>query len=497
VRRVPTIRTARRLLAAGIAVACLVLGVVGLAGADAGQLRTRTVVGGVPLETVAPAGATAAGVVVAHGFAGSIALMRGFADTLARRGITVVLLDFAGHGASTRPFDRAVLDADLQVAVAHLRSLPGIDPARVALLGHSMGAGAVLRRAAADPRIAATVAISAGGGDAAGVRNLLVLAGSLEFAGIRRAGPLLTGLDTPDTTVGDLADGTARRYAEIPGTEHVAVLFAATTHRAVTDWLDGALGSGPAGPLLPLNRAGPALLLHLAALLGFGAVAATLRPGAATERPPLGPLRTAAAPLLAAVAAVTVMLLVPRGWLPVEVADYAIGFIGVLGLGLLASGLGTRSPAPAPRPGRAGRIAPTLLMTAFAVAGFAVPAHLGWANSVPSGVRWWLLLPAFTAAALLVAGLEVLARDRTPGPAVLVHAWGSVVVVVGLAVAVLAGAPPFVLFVVPLFAALLAWQGVLAAALRARHAPLWTISAVGGALLAWPLALTFPVTVGG
>ncbi len=496
---VTTLRWARRLLAAGLALACLVLGVLGLTGADDGLGRTATVVDAVPLETVTPAVPSGVGVVVAHGFAGSIPLMRGFADTLARRGATVVLLDFAGHGASTRPFDRDALDGNLEVALAHLRSRPGVDPERVALLGHSMGAGAVVRRAAADRDVEATIAISTGGGDARGVRNLLVLAGSLEFTGIRQAGPALTGLDRPDTTAGDPGDGTARRYAEIAGVEHISVLFTAATHQAVVDWLDTTLGPAPSGPLLPLHRAGPALLLHLAAVLGFGLVAAVvLRPGPVADGRPLGALRTAAAPLLATAAAVLVMLLVPSGWLPVEVADYAIGFVGVVGLGLLAwSGLTPRPPVATRAATRAGQLVAAVVLAASVLAGFAVPAHLGWAHSVPSGVRWWLLAPAFLAGALLVAGLETLARDRTPGRAVLAHAWGAAVVVVGLAVAVLAGAPSFVLFVVPLFAVLLAWQGVLAAALRARHAPLWLVGVVGGVLLAWPLALTFPVTAGG
>jgi hypothetical protein len=56
------------------------------------------------------------------------------------------------------------------------------------------------------------------------------------------------------------------------------------------------------------------------------------------------------------------------------------------------------------------------------------------------------------------------------------------------------GAPSFVLFVAPLFAVLLVWQGVTAAVLRRRAAPVWSVAVVGGALLAWPLALSFPIT---
>ncbi|WP_214401564.1 hypothetical protein [Pseudonocardia lacus] len=109
----------------------------------------------------------------------------------------------------------------------------------------------------------------------------------------------------------------------------------------------------------------------------------------------------------------------------------------------------------------------------------------------PAPGRLWLLLPAFAATALLVAGLEAVAGRRP----VLGHAWAALVVVLGLAgAASVGGAPSFVLFVVPLFAVLLVWQGVTAAVLRGPAMPVWSPAVVGGALLAWPLALTFPIT---
>ncbi len=488
-----------RALAAGAALLCLVLGVLGLARADAGLERVASVVGGVPLETVTPVGAAGRGpgVVVVHGFAGSVPLVRGFADTLARHGATVVLLDLAGHGASRRPFDRAALDGDVRTALAHLRGRPGVDPARVGLLGHSLGASAVLRRAAADPDVAATVASSTGGGDATGVRNLLVLAGGGEQERIRAAGPGLTGLDRPGTTAGDPTAGTARRYGEVAGGEHVSVLLAPATHRAVVDWFGPGLGVAPGPPLLPLHRVGPALLLHLAALLGTAVAATALLPRRPGDPPApgraAGPLAVTA-PVLAVAVAVLVQRAGPAGWLPVEVADYAIGFLAVTGAALLLLARLRPRPAAAPPAARSRTAAVTVLLTALTVVGFAVPAHLGWAHSVPSGVRLGLLGPAFAAAALLCGGLEAWARGRPPLRAAAVHAWGAAAVVLGLVAAVVAGAPTFVLFVAPLFAVLLVWQGALAAALRARSAPLAAVAVVGGALLAWPLALTFPVT---
>ncbi len=493
-----------------VAVVCAGAGTVGLVRADDGLRRAGTVVDGVPLETVtaSTAAGRGPGVVVAHGFAGSTPLMRGFADSLARSGYTAVLLDAAGHGRSRVPFGSVALVDDLATALRHLRGQPTVDPDRVGLLGHSMGAGAVLDAATRDPGVAATVAISAGSASGVdpGARNVLVLAGGLEFAGIRAAGPAAVraahpGAE-PDRTYGDAGTGTARRYAEVPGVEHVSVLFSAATHRAALDWFDTALR--PPGPVVaPLDRAGPALLLHLAAVLGFGALAALVL----GRRAPLvgadaGPGRggsagggsrvvVAAAPIAAAVGATLVMRVVPAGWLPVRVADYAVGWLAVFGLVLLA--LGRLGPAPARRgPTSVRVVVATAVLTAATVVGFALPAQLGWAWATPAGTRLWLLLPAAAATALLVAGMEAVAGRHPVGG----HAGAALTVVLGLTgAALVGGAPSFVLFVVPLFAVLLVWQGVTAAVLRGRAAPVWSIAVVGGALLAWPLALTFPVTL--
>jgi len=143
-------------LAAGLAA----LGGLGLVNADRGLYIRQSTVDGVPLREVRPADSSPMmpGVVVAHGFAGSARLMAGFGDSLARRGSVVVLLDFNGHGANRNtPPD---LMSNVDTALRHLRSLPGVDPQRLSLVGHSMGAGAVTRYAATNPGVAATVAIS-------------------------------------------------------------------------------------------------------------------------------------------------------------------------------------------------------------------------------------------------------------------------------------------------------------------------------------------------
>ncbi|MFI5842124.1 alpha/beta hydrolase [Catenuloplanes sp. NPDC051500] len=257
----------------------LAAGAAGLIHADAGLTSESTRVGGVPVEVVRSGGShddvgvRRPAVVVVHGYAGSGRLMRPFADTLVRRGYVVLLPDLAGHGANTRRLDvPSVIDPEIAGVVDYARGLDDVDPDRIALLGHSMGAGAVVRVGAADPRITATVAVSLPGVEAApGPRRLLLLVGALEPGGIRAATERAA-----DSGPGSEDD---RRLVIVPLVEHISVLFAPRTHREAASWLDAATDNTPPWTgIAPLRRvlSGTALLLG-ALLLLIAAVAATPR----------------------------------------------------------------------------------------------------------------------------------------------------------------------------------------------------------------------------
>ena len=86
-----------------------------------------------------------------------------FARQFAATGCTVVAFDYRHWGDSDgHPrgwFSLARQQSDWQAAVAFARQLGGIDPGRVALWGFSMGGAMALTTAAADPRIAAVIAV--------------------------------------------------------------------------------------------------------------------------------------------------------------------------------------------------------------------------------------------------------------------------------------------------------------------------------------------------
>lgn len=78
-------------------------------------------------------------------------------------GYGALLFDLRGQGESEG--DHATLGLtevnDVRGAVAFVRAQPGVDPARIALFGHSMGGATVLLAAAQMPEVAAVIAESA------------------------------------------------------------------------------------------------------------------------------------------------------------------------------------------------------------------------------------------------------------------------------------------------------------------------------------------------
>jgi uncharacterized protein len=169
--------------------------------------------------------------VMAHGFGATRdGGLDGFASGLAAAGIDTLVFDYRGFGASEGS-RRQYVDIDGQLddyrsALAFARKLDGIDPDRLVLWGVSLSGGHVLRIAAEDTRIAATVALTPA------VDGMAALRGSL-----RRDGLWLAARTTA-TAVRDLIAAARRRPAVLipltgpPGS--VAALTAPGTFEAYT-----------------------------------------------------------------------------------------------------------------------------------------------------------------------------------------------------------------------------------------------------------------------
>jgi pimeloyl-ACP methyl ester carboxylesterase len=102
-------------------------------------------------------------VVALHGWGANGSRLSAMVDPLVRAGIAVVLFDAASHGdSSSEAFSSLPRFAeDLAAVLDTLRGMPAIDSSRVGLLGHSVGAAAVLLHAARQGGSLAVVSLSA------------------------------------------------------------------------------------------------------------------------------------------------------------------------------------------------------------------------------------------------------------------------------------------------------------------------------------------------
>lgn len=464
---------AGRLLLALLGVVLVVGGLLVVVSADDDVVRERVVVDGVPVTMLRPAGdGPFPGVVVAHGFSASSTLMSGIGIALAEDGWAAALLDFRGHGASARGLgdtDAGGLEDDLAAVRGWLRERPDV-AGEPALVGHSMGAGAVTRVATDDPAVPGTVAISLPTAEdlppAAEGPPLFLLVGSAEPARFGEAAQQAADLGYQTET--------------IPGAEHISILFRTATLESLVGWLDETVGREPAGPVGTDWRLPAVGAVYLGSALVFWPVSAWVLRPAPSELRGRGrqPPAWLATPL-AGVAAGLVLLALPglAEAVPLLIGGYLAAFLVLTGVVLLLwAGRWERPEARA--------LAGGLLLGLYAAVALAVPAQLAWAQVALTGLRGWVALALVLAALVFGWGELLVARREHVGyGAVLL---GRVLlggVLVGLGVT--GAAPGFLLLLAPLIAVVLPWFG----AYGVRVARLTGSPAAGALTQALPLGL--------
>jgi pimeloyl-ACP methyl ester carboxylesterase len=479
----------------------LVAGLMVLVGSTADVRRTSTVAGSTPVRVLTPQQPGPGRVVVlVHGFSGSSAMMDPMASALSRAGFAVVAPDLPGHGGNATPLMEGALDSAVTDAVGLAKGLADGGP--VAVVGHSMGAGAVTDWAAQNPA-AATVAISLPDAaelpqDPARPANLLLLWGAAEQQ--RFVDAALTGLrrgypdGEPGQTYGDKEVGNARRAAQIAGAEHISVIYRQQTFEEVSAWLSS--GSGRPSPR------GDARLIGMLLVLAGGVVAARPLLARSAEDAPDADVRAgleevrragggAAGRLLilagaaagAALGAAALQGLTER--VPVAVTGYLAGWfaVGALLLWVASRRLGAGT-------GNVRGLGWGALAGAALSLAMALPARLSWAAYELLAVRSLVFLPLLMImGAWFWAEWRVVEGFRGWRRAVLLVASRLAIVAVLLGSVTLLGAPSFLSLTVPLLVPILLLLAVLAGWARDPLA--------AGAAQAIPTALvvatTFPI----
>ncbi len=286
-----------------------------------------------PITIITPSDAAPASrptVLIAHGFAGSSVLMRGFALTLAHAGYTTVSWDLDGHGTNPTPLTSSSESNDLlynaEAALVEAE-IPGlIDPQRVAILGHSMGSGVAVSYGSIHPDTSATIAISPISQSVTPIlpHNLLIMAGSLEPQFVTNAKHLLA---IAGGQSGDFTSGAARELVVIPNVEHITILFSPTSHAIARTWLDETFGPQPGAE----NYTDRRVLWFGLGILGF----LLLSTASINSFPAMNPVEVTIAPLLSRLIAIPAGCLVATGllWL-VSILGVRINQL----LGLLVGG---------------------------------------------------------------------------------------------------------------------------------------------------------------
>ncbi len=339
----------RRIVAAvvlGGAVFLWALGVLSRAvPSESGVVRGSAVLeDGVPVTIYVPGGEPVSGpggvvgppgerfplVVLAHGFVGDRVGLRFLAESLALNGFAVVTYDAPGHGQNRNPFGSSAGPSHLKAmadVIEWASKNDSVDPTRIAVGGHSMGAATALDFAASDKRPSAVLAIS-GGWSVAGPerpRNAFFVYASGDPGPlkdrVRRVASKLAGVPELEggRLYGDFGREDAVAAVELSGLDHLSIVASPETVRWTVTWLRRALGTVP-DPAIGAEGE-PSRTSPLPSASGSAAV---LEPAADVQVSPYRGFRTVPALFLfAAVAAYWAGRLAGRlqrgeDWLPLE-----------------------------------------------------------------------------------------------------------------------------------------------------------------------------------
>lgn len=457
----------------------------------------------VPMIFMAPAPAAepVPGVLIAHGFSGSKQLMLGYGHVLAQAGYGVLLWDRAGHGSNPTAFgsgesDASVFDGseapEFRVAWEALRAQPEVDGDRLALLGHSLGGGTVLRAGVEYPEdFSATIAISSVPApvDAARPRNLQLQIGEFEFGMLQQTAQQVLAAAGGENE--QLEAGLGRSLLTIPKVEHSTILFADRSHAAARDWLNRTFGRGPGADAggsgeSYRDRRMAWYLVHLLAGLGLAGAIAPLVAIATVE--PAKPKSTWLGLLAAPVVAGAGLLELSRH---VELATLggiqvggavALWFLigGAVWLGFVGriSGLRLRN------------LGVGLLLFALLWVAFGLMAQWVWLPwlLIPARLQVWPLLALGCFPWFLAAGL--VSQGAGWGRRLLIWLVQSLVLIVGFGLAAFFVPSLFFMLLLlpffPLVIGMLSWVGAF-------YDDAWTGAIASSLFFGWILAALFPL----
>jgi dienelactone hydrolase len=442
-------------------------------------------------------------IVMAHGYSADRASMSGMARSLARAGYAVVNIDLRGHGSNTHAF-RGDLRDDFAAAVDWATTTPWVDGSRLAVLGHSMGAGAALDFATVDNRAKAVVPVSGGWivNDAVTPAHTLFLVGSGDPDRIA---------ERQDTLARELRKAGGQVTEREISADHITILRDGATIGAITEFLDPLLGLHRDGPTPGLDdpRMNTAVLyllvaLALIAVLGLAVGQAVPAPAGAAGGSDDRPVWSGFA--MAAVAMLLAMPLLAVGWF--DLLPIGAGQPVVMHL-LLASGLLWGGRALAQRGQLGGRLGTWLggdqwlslrtggwagLAASAVIVSLLIPLGPVFHRLVPTPERavYWVVMSL--ASLPFYAAFEALLRRGRTLRANIAGALGKVLLLVVMFVGLSIGALPSVIgLILPLLVLQFVLLELFAATAYARGRNTTMIAVVDAVLIGFVTVALTPV----
>lgn len=494
-----------------IGVLAVTAALMNLREARSGVVAERVTVDQIPATIYREPGTGRAPVVViAHGFAGSETLMHSFAYTLARNGLIAITFDFAGHGRNPQPLTGNITEVDGATrtlvaetgkVLAYARTL---GDGRVALLGHSMASDIIVRTAARNPDVAATVAVSmfspAVTRDAP--KNLLIVVGDwegmLKEEALRAAGLVSSPEEPkPGVTYGNFADGTARRAYFSSYAEHVGVLYRPESLLETQRWLDQAFGVTRADGIVVAERGRWIALLFVGLALLVKPLTLLLP---IVDAAPAGAglrWRDLWLPLLApAIATPIILRPLPTHFLPVLVGDYLACHFALYGiltmLCLWWQGQGWPSRTAVSKTASKLAIATVLLLGIYAVI-VVWPIHAEFTHFLPTPARAPVIAAMAAGTLLYFTADEWLTRGAGHARGAYVATKVAFILSLMIAVALDFERLFFLLIIVPVIVLFFLFFGIVSGWVYARtHNPL--VAGLANAIaIAWAIGVVFPM----
>jgi dienelactone hydrolase len=447
-------------------------------------------------------------VILVHGLTADRVNTSALARRIAQNGYGVLAIDVRGHGENRNPFDERGLRDDLKTAVEFLRQSSLVDGSRVVVVGHSMGAGAALDYATYDPSLKGSVMIS-GGWALEGPehpRNTLFIYAENDPDFIKglsaELSAHLAGAENFETAklYGDFANGTAVEAMQVPGVNHVSIIWSADAAQNIVQWLDGIYGikrlAAPNVKDPRLRLITLCLGLFMLLLIPIGRVCGGL--STAWEHRAAG--RTGWLGLIALLVALFIAMALnaaapQAAFLSIFSGDILMSWLTIAG-GLLIALLAIEDPGDLRRLGSG--LGATLFGAALAFGAIVVvigayDVVLHRTAFTPERllvmlVSTLLLLPFFIA-------FELMLRRGTTLAATILGSLGRIAMMIALVVGLGVGAIPFVLgLVLPIILVQFAMFEIFAASVYSVSGNLLLIALVEAMWFARTFALAWPIT---